>query len=131
MLFLKIDSRKAELFGLQRNMSLFVEDLNWTKFHICLCSTVTSKRIEQFSPGWSQIDALEKLFPDLMLFLKIDSWKAELLELQRNMSLFVEDLNWTKFHTCLCSTVTSKQIKQFSPGWSQIDALEKIFPKLM
>ena len=66
MLFLKIDSWKAELFGLQKNMSLFVEDLNWTKFHICLGSTVTSKQIEQGSRGWTQIDALEKIFPDIM-----------------------------------------------------------------
>ena len=67
MLFLKIDSWKAELFGLQRNMSLFVEDLNWTKFHICLRSTVTSKQIEQGSPAMGikdrlQIDLIQNFF---------------------------------------------------------------------
>ena len=67
MLFLKIDSWKAKLFGLQRNMSLFVEDLNWTKFHICLRSTVTSKQIEQGSPAMGikdrlQIDLIQNFF---------------------------------------------------------------------
>ena len=52
------------------------------KFCDCLLSFITSKQIELESPGWSQIVALEKSFPDLMWFLKIDTERAEQLSSQ-------------------------------------------------
>ena len=62
----KIDSIKAELLRSQLRQVVSIQEPYWAGFYDCLCLAVTSKRIELKSRGWSQIVALEKIFPNLM-----------------------------------------------------------------
>ena len=130
MQFFKIDSGKAMILWAEVRKVFFLK-VTKNCVYLCLCKAVTSKQIEQESPSCSQINGIEKSFPDLMQFFKIDSGKAVILWSEVRRVLFFYEKQRNCVQLCLCRAVTSKRIELESRGCSQINGIEKSFPDLM
>ena len=61
-------------WGFFLQMTFFLDEGNPNNVY----STTISTPFELETRGWSQIQGEEKIFPDLMYFLKIESFKVEL-----------------------------------------------------